>query len=150
MDNYVILWAAILVFAIIAELGTAALVSVWFMPGILAALILAICKVDLWIQLVVFFALSGICLFVGLKFFRNKMFKNPNARMNADGLVGDVGVVTEEIDNLAETGSIKIRHQTWSARSKGGEKIPAGSVVRVEEISGVKLICTKVEEKTDK
>lgn len=147
MQTYVIVWAAILVFAIIAELGTAALVSVWFMPGALAALILAICKVDLWVQLVVFFALSGICLFVGLKFFRQRMFKNPKTRMNADGLIGGVGVVTEAIDNLAETGSVKINHQIWSARSKGGEKIPAGAVVVVEEISGVKLICRKSETK---
>lgn len=144
MNTYVILWAAILVFAIVAEVGTAALVSVWFMPGITAALILAILEVDLWIQLVVFFGLSAICFFVGFKFFRNKMFKNTKTRMNADGLIGELGVVTEEIDNLAETGSVKIRHQIWSARSANDEKIPAGSVVRIEEISGVKLIC-KIE-----
>ncbi|MBQ7172780.1 MAG: NfeD family protein [Clostridia bacterium] len=147
MQTYVILWAAILVFAIVAELGTAALVSVWFMPGALAALILAICKVDLWIQIVAFFALSGICLFVGFKFFRHKMMKNPAVRVNADGLVGKEGVVTESIDNLAETGSVKINHQIWSARTKNGEKIPAGAVVVVEEISGVKLICRKSETK---
>lgn len=143
MQTYVILWAAVLVFAILAELGTAALVSIWFMPGALAALILAICKVDLWVQIVVFFALSGICLLVGLKFFRNRMFKSPKVHMNADGLIGGEGIVTEAIDNLAETGSVKINHQIWSARSKGGEKIPAGAVVVVEEISGVKLICTQ-------
>ena len=146
MNMYVILWAAILVFAIIAEVGTAALVSVWFMPGIAAALILAILEVAPWIQLVVFLALSAACFFLGFKFFRKRMFKNPKTRMNADGLIGELGVVTEEIDNLAETGSVKIQHQIWSARSANEEKIPAGSVVRIEEISGVKLICKPAKE----
>ena len=146
MNTYVIFWAAALVFAIIAEAGTAALVSVWFMPGILASLILAICKVDLWIQLVAFFALSAVCFFLGFKFFRKRMFKNPKARMNADGLIGELGVVTEEIDNLVETGSVKIQHKIWTARSATEEKIPAGSIVRIEEISGVKLICRPEKE----
>ena len=68
--------------------------------------------------------------------------------MNADGLIGELAVVTEEIDNLLGTGSVKIQHQTWSARSSKEEKIAIGSVVRVEEISGVKLICSlyKTEE----
>ncbi len=146
MNTYVIFWAAALVFAIIAEAGTAALVSVWFMPGIAAALILAILEVAPWIQLVVFLALSAICFFLGFKFFRKRMFKNSKTRMNADGLIGELGVVTEEIDNLAETGSVKIQHQIWSARSANEEKIPAGSVVRIEEISGVKLICKPAKE----
>lgn len=142
MNTYVIFWAALLVFAIIAEAGTAALVSVWFMPGIVASLFLAIFEVDLWIQVLVFFALSAVCFFLGFKFFRNKMFKSPKTRMNADGLIGELGVVTEEIDNLAETGSVKIQHKIWTARSATEEKIPEGSIVRIEEISGVKLICS--------
>ena len=147
MNSYIIFWAAALLFAIIAEVGTAALVSVWFMPGIIASLVLAILKVDLWVQIVVFFALSAVCVFLGFKFFRKRMFRNPKTRMNAEGLVGELGVVTEAIDNLAETGSVKLQHQIWSARSSGKEKIPAGAVVRVDEISGVKLICH--EEKTE-
>ena len=141
MYSDVILWGAALVFAIVAEVGTAALVSVWFMPGILAALILAVCHVSIWIQVVAFIVLSAICLFLGFKFFRKRMFKSPKAAMNADGLIGEAGIVTEEIDNLLGTGSVKIQGQTWSARSATEEKIPAGAVVRVEEISGVKLIC---------
>ena len=149
MNYDVILWAAALVFAIIAEVGTAALVSVWFMPGIVVSLVLAVCEVDVWIQVVAFVALSAVCLFLGFKFFRKRMFKNPKTAMNADGLIGELAVVTEEIDNLLGTGSVKIQHQTWSARSATEEKIALGSVVRVEEISGVKLICKpyKTEEK---
>ena len=150
MNYDVILWAAALVFAIIAEVGTAALVSVWFMPGIVASLILAVCEVEVWIQVAAFVVLSALCLFLGFKFFRKRMFKSPKTAMNADGLIGELAVVTEEIDNLLGVGSVKIRQQTWSARSSTEEKIAAGSVVRVEEISGVKLICSPYQAKENK
>ena len=108
VNSYVIFWAAALLFAIIAEVGTAALVSVWFMPGIIASLVLAILKVDLWIQIVVFFALSAVCVFLGFKFFRKRMFRNPKTRMNAEGLVGELGVVTEAIENTRSLSQSRI------------------------------------------
>ena len=56
-----------------------------------------------------------------------------------------IGLVTEEIDNIANKGTVSISGQTWSARSKSGEKIAVGEEVRPVSIEGVKLIVVKVK-----
>ena len=55
-------------------------------------------------------------------------------------LIGEAGVCEEDINNLKESGSVRIKGKVWSARSKNGDIIPADSVVKVLEIQGVKLI----------
>ena len=45
--------------------------------------------------------------------------------------------------NLAGTGAVYVDGKTWSARSLSGESVPAGTLVRVETVEGVKLIVTK-------
>ena len=71
--------------------------------------------------------------------------------MNVDALVGAHAIVTEEIDNLHETGSVKVRSLIWTARSTENDvKIPVGSVVTVCEVAGVKLICKpQIEEENE-
>ena len=63
-------------------------------------------------------------------------------RTNADALIGAHAIVQETIDNLHESGSVKVKGLVWTARSTDDDiTIPAGSLVTVCEISGVKLIC---------
>ena len=51
----------------------------------------------------------------------------------------------EGIDNLAGTGAVQVFGQTWTARSAGGETIPAGSKVTILRIEGVKLLVQPAE-----
>lgn len=48
--------------------------------------------------------------------------------------------MTEEIDNAAPSGAVYVDGKTWTARSSGGERIPAGELVEIERMEGVKLI----------
>ena len=61
-----------------------------------------------------------------------------------DAVVGSQGYVLEDIDNLAATGRVKLGGMEWTARSESSEKIPAGTLVQVARIEGVKAIVKKV------
>ena len=69
-----------------------------------------------------------------------KRFVRPQKEAtNADRLLGAEAVVLQAIDNVAAQGQVKVSGAVWTARSTG-EPIPAGAVVRVERIEGVKLM----------
>ncbi len=56
-------------------------------------------------------------------------------------MVGRQAIVIGEIDNIQATGQVTVSGQEWSARSWDDKvRIPAGAVVVVVAISGVKLI----------
>ena len=48
--------------------------------------------------------------------------------------------MTEDIDNEGPTGAVYVDGKTWTARSAGGQHLPAGTVVEIEGMEGVKLI----------
>ena len=135
-----IFWATIAVLSLIVEALTAELVSCWFAPSALVAMILSPFVKTFWIQLIVFLGLSILLLAVGRTLVKKKLDLR-KANLNADSLIGKTGIVQEPINNISETGSVKISGLVWTARSATGEEIPAGSVVVIREIQGVKLIC---------
>lgn len=135
-----ILWGVVTVLALGLEAATAELVSCWFAPSALVCMILSPFVKNIWIELIIFFALSILLLAVGRSFVKKRL-ANRKSNLNADRLIGETGVVKEAIDNLAETGAVKIEGLVWTARSTDGSKIPEGSIVIIREIQGVKLIC---------
>ena len=66
--------------------------------------------------------------------------------INTNSLIGKKAVVIQEIDNLAQTGQVRINDIEWTARSADDEKIGEGTVVTIEEIRGVKLIVKQNKE----
>ena len=65
-------------------------------------------------------------------------------RTNAAGNIGREAIVTEAIDNLHETGAVRLSGVEWTARSADGSPVAVGTVVRIDAIEGVKLIVTPV------
>ena len=61
-------------------------------------------------------------------------------KTNKDKLIGQIIKVTETVDNINQTGSGNVNDVSWTLRTKDNSIIPAGSLVKVLEISGVKLI----------
>ena len=142
MDYIWIGWLAFIVLAVIAEAATAALISVWFIPGAIVALILSLFGVPLWVQFVIF-GISSVLLLVFTRKFVKRFLKGKGERTNADAVIGQKAVVTERVSNIEETGAVKVMGKEWSARSANDEVYDVGDVVTVKEISGVKLICNK-------
>ncbi len=143
----VVLWLAVIIIATIAEAQTMALVSIWFIPSAGVALILSFCHVHIGIQIAVFAVLSFLLLIFSRKIFKKALRIKPVAT-NADSLIGERAIVTEDICNIESKGAAKVRGLEWSARSADGSDIEAGTVVLVTGIEGVKLICTR--DKSDK
>ena len=135
-----IFWAIVAVLALLIEAMTAELVSCWFAPSALVAMILSPFVKQIWIQVIVFLGLSIFLLVVARGIVKKKLAVR-KTNLNADSLIGKTGVVQEPINNISETGSVKIAGLIWTARSVNGEEIPEGAVVIIRDIQGVKLIC---------
>lgn len=140
------IWLGILAVLLLIEAITAGLTTIWFAGGALVAAVAAYCGAGVFLQFVLFFAVS----FVLLVFTRPVAVRYMNRNVektNAESLLGKKAVVIEKIDNLAQTGYVRIRDIEWTARtSDDSVKIPENAVVEIEEIQGVKLIVKEVKE----
>ena len=146
MDNIEIFWLAASIVLFVLEAVTVSLVTIWFALGALGALFTALLGGELWLQIVVFFAVTIITLIETRPIVKKHFNKNHHQPTNADTLIGKICVVTEDIDNVAATGQATCLGQVWSARSLNGETIKKGSKAKVDSIHGVKLIVEAVKE----
>lgn len=135
------IWFLVALTLLIIELVTVQLVCIWVcLAAFVTALIAAIFpSMGIVWQIVIFVALSALLL-VATRRVAKKMIENKkiNQATNVDINTGKEAVVTEEIDNLGETGAIRIGGLVWSARSADGSVIPAGEVVIFEGVQGNK------------
>ncbi|MBE7051646.1 MAG: NfeD family protein [Ruminococcaceae bacterium] len=137
-----ILWIIFMVAMLIVEASTVNLVSIWFAIGALGAIIAAYFGGGLICQLVVFVAVTAVSLLIAKPFI--KKFRNTKTvATNADRLIGETGIVTEEIDNTKFAGRVTVNGSHWAAVAGNKEEISIGTKVRIKEISGVKLIVEK-------
>lgn len=140
----VTIWLAVLVVCVGIEIATMGLTTIWFAGGALVSAILAALNAPLWLQIVAFFAVSLIMLYL-TRPVAVKYFNKDRVKTNVESLIGRQVIVISEIDNLQGIGQVTVGGQEWSARSvKDDVQLPVGSVVVVRSVSGVKLI---VEEK---
>ena len=140
MEPLLITWIALFVVLIIIEIFTMGLTTIWFAGGALAALLANLLGANNVIQWILFFVVS-IILLLATRPFAVKYLNKGRVSTNADSLIGQVGVVEQEIDNLKAMGCIMINGQDWTARSVSNDiLIEKGKTVVVKSIEGVKLI----------
>ena len=133
-------WLIIMVLMLIVEAAAPGLVSVWFAVGALAALIAAACKLEPWLQIIIFVSVSVMSLII-TKPLVKKYVNGKTQPTNADRIIGKECVVKETVDNLAGTGAILVGGVAWTARSRQDNTvIPEGTRVIVDKIDGVKAI----------
>ena len=148
MDYMIWIWlGAAVVFGIVEAL-TAGLVSIWFVAGSAAALIGAFLGAGLGVQVALFVVVSAAALAVTRPLVR-RYTAGKAVPTNLDRVLGDSGKVTETIDNENSTGAVYVDGKTWTARSDDGSVIPAGTVVEILRMEGVKLFVRKIEEKVE-
>ena len=145
MNWAAIIWLVIMtVFLIVEAACPFHLVSIWFAAGALVSMIISMLGGELWLQIIAFCIVSG-ALLAGLWPFIRK-FLNPHiTATNVDSVIGTEGVVTADIDNLNAVGQVKLGGIEWTARSTSGEKITAGTRIRVDRIEGVKAFVSPAE-----
>ena len=139
-----ILWLVLLVAFIMTEASTVAVVSLWFAAGALVALIAAMLGAQLWLQAVLFAAVSAVLL-LALRPIVRKFFTPKLTRTNVDAVVGAEGLVTAAIDNVQCTGQVKVGAVEWTARSTNGQPIAVGTRIKVDRVEGVKAIVSPLE-----
>ena len=138
------IWIGMIVLAVFSEASTMAITAIWFVPPGIVAMILAFCRVPPWIQIVAYIALSALCLILFKPLATRWQNQSKDTKTNVDSLIGQVAVVTEDIDNIHETGAVKVAGLIWTARSeKDDDQLRKGDIVEVLAVSGVKLICRK-------
>ena len=139
------IWVALaVIFLIVEACCPIHLVSIWFVAGSLVAMIAAMLHWALWLQITLFVLVSGALLAALWPVVRK--YLNPKVeKTNVDAIIGSTGLVTVAIDNLTATGQVKLGAMEWTARSTDGKAIAVGTVVRVDNIEGVKVYVSPAE-----
>ncbi len=156
MSEMVVVWLVVLILAIVVEMATMGLSSIWFAGGALIAVLAAVLSLPTWLQIFLFLAVS-IALLVFTRPIAVKYFNKDRVRTNVESMIGRQAIVVSEIDNLQGIGQVTVGGQEWSARSEDDDKrLAVGCVVEVVSVSGVKLIVRedaqmqKINKKSDK
>lgn len=136
----VFIWLAILTFFLVAEAVTVQLTTIWFAGGALVAALAAGMGAEEWLQIILFLAVSLILLILARPVLK-KCLNKGMVRTNVNSLMDQSAVVIQKIDNLAQTGQVRINDIEWLARTADDKEIiPEKTVVTITEVRGVKLI----------
>ena len=141
-------WVAVAVVMAVAEAATVQLVSLWFIAGAVAAIVATLLGAPIWLQVVLFAAVSGLLLILLRPLLRRQQAKHV-VRTNIDALSGKHAVVTERIDNLHATGRVKLDGNDWTARSVDDTVIEPGTEVVIRSVEGVKTLVEAVSRASD-
>lgn len=144
MNWAAIIWLALTVVFLITEAATVTVVSLWFAAGSLAAMVTALTGGGLAFQATVFLIIS-IVMLTALRPLVRKYVTPTLTPTNIDSVIGSVGIVTVQIDNISATGQVKLNGMEWTARSTSGEPIAADTQVTVNRIEGVKVFVSPAE-----
>ena len=148
--NSLYVWLGIFVLAVIIEVATAGLATVWFACGAFAAIILAVLKVDIVWQVVAFVVISLLLLAFTRPMAKKYLNRKTEKTNVLDKIIGRTALVTEEINNILATGKVTVDGMPWTARSADPDGIiPVGKEVVIEQLVGVKCIVKPLESKIE-
>ncbi len=140
----VIIWLVIAAILIVSEIVSLGLTTIWFAGGAIVAAVLAHFGAHWIVQILVFAVVSFVLLVLTRPIAQKHLMKDME-KTNIDGLIGTIGLVTETIDNTKSEGVVVLDGKEWTARSINGDVIEKDCKVKVDSISGVKLMVTKSE-----
>lgn len=141
-----LIWLGIIALFLVIEAATVGLTTIWFAGGALIAAIAAWIGAGEAVQWILFVAVSLVLLIftrpVAVRYMNKDVEKT-----NVERLMGQKAVVIQEIDNLNQTGLVRVGDVEWMARTKSDDvQIPEKAVVVIKEVQGVKLIVEEVKE----
>lgn len=144
MEYMPYVWLGIAVFLAVIEVATTQLVSLWLVIG---AAVTAICsavflKDNLLLQIILFILVSAITLILTRPIVK-KLKSETKVNTNSDRNIGKIAFVTVDIDPEQGIGQVRVGNEKWSAKTKDGAVIKAGSNVKVLDIEGVKLVVSQ-------
>ena len=132
-------WLGVFVIALIAEIISLGLTSIWFCGGALVSSLLGFLGCNIYIQVIAFLLVSTVLILFLRPLAKNKLLAHSHPT-NIDELIGKEVKVIERIDPSADTGHVKIGDVEWRAVSEHGAVFEAGSKVSIVRIEGTKVI----------
>ncbi len=137
-------WLVAAVVLSVVEAATTSLVTIWFAGGAVLAMLCAWVGIGYAGQLAVF-VMGSLILLLLTRPLAKRVLHQDGQPTNADRIIGQKGVVTEELNQLNGTGRITVMGQSWAAVSEDGAIIGPEEQVVVSGIQGVKAIVRKGE-----
>lgn len=138
--NMIAVWAIATIVFLVVEAIIPGLTSIWFALGSICALISALLNAPYWLQ-IIWFAVISVATLILTRPIAKKFINGKAQPTNADRNIGMRCVVTERIDNIAQTGAVLCDGKTWTARSYvEGVTFEVGEIAIVKEITGVRLL----------
>jgi membrane protein implicated in regulation of membrane protease activity len=136
-----LVWLLVGVGLLVVEAFSVAFVAVYFGVAALVAALVAAFGAPLWLQVVVFCAVSltGLAL---TRRIATRAIRGPVVKTNVHAVVGRRGIVTKPISLDAGTGQIRIGGDYWTARPYFDDTpdIPEGARVEVMRVEGVTAV----------
>ncbi|MCI8733780.1 MAG: NfeD family protein [Clostridia bacterium] len=145
MENIMVwIWLAVTVIAIVVEIITPELVSLWFAIGGIVGIAFSFIPGLPWWGEIIIFAVLSMILLLSLRPVLSKYLKRKSLATNVDRLIGqDIRMITQaDFDNL---GTAKIGDVVWSVKSENQSSLLADEIVRIVAVDGNKLIARHIE-----
>ncbi len=138
------IWLAVTVIAIVVEIITPELVSLWFAIGGIVGIAFSFIPGLPWWGEIIIFAVLSMILLLSLRPVLSKYLKRKSLATNVDRLIGqDIRMITQaDFDNL---GTAKIGDVVWSVKSENQSSLLADEIVRIVAVDGNKLIARHIE-----
>lgn len=147
MWPFIVLWGILIIVAIIIEISTVTLTSIWFAIAAAVSLLLAIFEIGpLW-QVLAFVIVSSILL-LATRPLAKKLNEKDVIRTNADKVVSMIGIVTKEIP-VGEIGEVKVNMEVWRAVSMDSSTIAVGEQVIVNSLNGNKILVSRISKENE-
>ncbi len=143
MELISFIWLAILIFFIIVEAFTASLVSLWFCIGAVCAFLTSLLWPDVYFVQIAMFLVVSLVSLLALRPIANKLSGGKRTPTNADANIGKTCRVISEIQPH-RFGRVSLEGLDWTAKSD--VVIPVGSLCKVDDIDGVKLLVSPISE----
>jgi membrane protein implicated in regulation of membrane protease activity len=141
LDYMVWFWLGLFVLALVIELFTADMISIWFSLAAVPSFILALAGANIIVQAIVFVLVTSVLLLLTRPAMK-KYMKTNEIKTNIDAIIGKTGIVIDDV-TLDSPGRIKIGTMDWSAISK--ETLKVGTHVKVLDVEGNKLFVESIE-----
>jgi len=140
-------WLFWILLAVILAAGEVMSLSFYLAPfavGALLASVAALAGTGAVVAMLVFLVSSGLLLGFARPIARRHLRTPAQLRTGTAALVGHSAIVTQRVDNDAQSGAVKLDGEVWTARAYDeDEVIEAGRRVHVVEISGATALVSE-------
>jgi len=142
--NMTTFWIVIFVVFMIFELFKLDLFGICIATGCLAGLIAKLLHLQSFVQVIIFVIIT-VVMFVFVRPVALIGMQKAKGKKQISSMIGKNAVVVSEINNRERIGRVKFNDTEWQARSSRNDTILlVGTVVKILDVNGVKLIVKKV------